>query len=420
VSYPPFLRALDSRNYRLFFAGQGISLLGNWMTLTASAWLIYDLSRDPFMVGLMAFANQLPVLLLAPLGGVLGDRLPRQRLMWWLNILCAGQAAALATLTLTGEITVPRLLLLVTLRGVINAAEFPTRQSFIVELVERKADLANAIALNSSLFNVARLLGPAFAGGLIAMAGPGLCYLIDAVSFTAILTSLLAMRVRPRAAKAGQSHPWQDLWAGIRYASQHADLRPGLIMVPMISFCGFWASTLAPVFARDVFGGDSVTLGNMYSAVGAGALVSAIMLATRSSSEGLPRWIAVGAFAITLGQVGFALSPSIWLALAFLTATGFGTVLCMAGNNTLIQSQVADDKRSRVMGLFSMGQGMFPLGSLLAGSLAARYSPRLAVGLAAGGTLFAGLFFLWSSGTFRQVTTRPPTRPAPLPSDVQM
>ena len=420
ISYLPFsrsLRALNSANYRLFFIGQGFSLLGNWMTLTASAWLIYELSNNPFYLGFLPFANQLPVLLLAPLGGLLGDRFPRQRLMWWLNCLCAAQAASLAVLTLIGEITVPRLLLLVTIRGFINAAEFPTRQAFIVDLVDRKEDLPNAIALNSSLFNAARLVGPAIAGLLIAFSGPGLCYLLDATSYAAILTSILAMRIPHRRRKKSETrnHPLTDLRHGLEYVRNHQSLQASLIMIPMIAFAGFASSTLAPVFARDIYGGDSKMLGLMFSTVGAGALVSAVMLARRPSPEGLPSWIAIGAGAIAIGQLGIALSPWLALTLVCMMATGFGAVLCMAGNNTLIQSQVADDKRSRVMGLFAMGQGMFPLGSLAAGSLAASIGPRWAVGIMAFATAGAGYQFVRHRRALHRI--RPPRRPPPLPSD---
>jgi len=397
--------------------GQAFSLLGNWMTLTASAWLIYELSNNAFYLGFLPFANQLPVLLLAPLGGLLGDRFPRQRLMWWLNCMCAAQASALAVLTLLGEITVERLLLLVTIRGFINAAEFPTRQAFIVDLVDRKDDLPNAIALNSSMFNAARLIGPAIAGIVIATWGPGACYLIDATSYAAILTSILAMRLpRKRSSRAGRKNsPLTDLRIGIKYVRGQPSLQASLIMVPMIAFAGFASSTLAPIFARDIYGGDSRMLGLMFSIVGAGALVSAVMLARRPSPEGLPSWIAIGAGAITLGQLGIAISPWLIPTLICMMATGFGAVLCMAGNNTLIQSQVADDKRSRVMGLFAMGQGMFPLGSLVAGALAASLGPRWAVAICALATAGAGLQFIRARRSLHRI--RPPRRPTPLPSD---
>jgi MFS family permease len=416
VQFSNSLRALNSTNYRLFFAGQGLSMLGNWMTLTASAWLIYELSNNAFYLGFLPFANQIPVLLLAPLGGLLGDRLPRQRLMWWLNCACAAQAATLAILTLIGEITVTRLLILVTIRGFINAAEFPTRQAFIVDLVDRKEDLPNAIALNSSLFNAARLVGPAIAGIVIATAGPGVCYLIDATSYAAILTSILAMRLPRRRSKSKRRNsPFADLRAGVNYVRRTPGLQASLIMIPMIAFAGFASSTLAPIFARDVFGGDSKTLGLLFSSVGAGALVSAVMLARRPSPDGLANWILIGSFSLALGQLGVALSPWFWLTIICMMGTGFGTVLCMAGNNTLIQSQVADDKRSRVMGLFAMGQGMFPLGSLAFGGIAAAFGPRWAVALAAVATAGAGLQFIRARRQLHRI--RPPRRPPPLPSD---
>lgn len=417
MRFPHSLRALNSSNYRLFAIGQGFSLLGNWMTLTASAWLIYELSNNAFYLGFLPFANQLPVLLLAPLGGLLGDRFPRQRLMWWLNCMCAAQAASLAVLTLLGEITVERLLLLVTIRGFINAAEFPTRQAFIVDLVDRKDDLPNAIALNSSMFNAARLVGPAIAGLIIAVWGPGVCYLLDATSYAAILTSILAMRLPRRRGRHSkrQNSPLTDLRIGLKYVKGHPSLQSSLIMVPMIAFAGFASSTLAPIFARDIYGGDSRTLGLMFSIVGAGALVSAVMLARRPSPDGLPSWIAIGAGAITLGQLGIALSPWFIPTLICMMATGFGAVLCMAGNNTLIQSQVADDKRSRVMGLFAMGQGMFPLGSLAAGAMAASLGPRWAVAICAVATAAAGLQFVRARRNLHRI--RPPRRPPPLPSD---
>lgn len=415
VTFPAVLHALNSRNYRLFFGGQGLSLLGNWMTVTASAWLIYELSRDPLLVGLLAFAHQIPVLLLAPLGGIWGDRVNRQRLMWWLNLLCSAQSLTLAVFAYTGHITVGWLLALSAVRGLINAVEFPTRQSFIVDLVAHKSELPNAIALNSSLFNVTRLIGPAVAGWLIATQGPELCYALDAVSYVGILISLLAMRRLPQPPPARPARPLAELRAGLDYARASAMLRPPLLLVPAVAFAGFTAGTLAPVFARDVFHGSSITLGHMYSAVGAGALCSALLLAGRKSADGLVRWILWGGFAVALAQLAFALSPVLPLALLCLAVNGFGAVLCMAGCNTLIQAQVADDKRSRVMGLFAMGQGMFPVGSLFAGLIASSLGPRIAVGVAAGLMALATLQFARRAGPLPGAPRA--SRPAPLPSD---
>lgn len=414
MTLPHFLRALQARNYRLFFLGQGASLTGNWMTLTASAWLAYELSGSPFVVGLLAFASHIPVLLLAPLAGVLGDRLNRHRLILALQVLCLLQSSALALVTLSGNLSVPWLLALTACRGLINAAEFPTRQSFIVELVGRKEDLSNAIALNSSLFNLARLAGPSVAGLVIVTGGPGLCYVLDAVSYVPIITGLLLMKLPKRVVRAGQRHPWDELCAGFRYVANSTVLRAPLLLVPVMSCAGFAASTLAPVFARDVFASDARTLGFMYGAVGAGALASAYFLSIRTHAVGLARWVARGAWLVGLGQVGFALSATLGPALLFLAATGVGTVLVMAGANTLVQAQVEDDKRSRVMGLFTMGQGMFPVGSLLIGLLATATSERIAVGTSAGVCLVAAVIFGYVT---RSLPLEPTPAPLPPPPD---
>jgi MFS family permease len=416
VVFPPFLRALNSRNYRLFFGGQILSLLGNWMTLTASSWLIYELSRNPFLVGLLAFSHQIPVLLLAPIGGIWGDRVNRQRLMWWLNLASATQSSLLALIAFSGWISVGWLLALAMLRGLINAVEFPTRQSFIVDLVDEKSDLPNAIALNSSMFNVARLAGPALAGWIIATRGPEVCYGLDAVSYVGILLALLAMRTVPRRERRRQPrHPWTDLREGFSYVRRSPSLRPPLLLVPLIALAGFTANILAPVFARDIFEGGSVMLGHMYSAMGAGALVGAGVLASRRNADGLPRWVSRGGFAVVLGMAGFAVSDVFVFSLLCLALNGFGTVLCMAGSNTLIQSHVADDKRSRVMGLFAMGQGMFPVGALLTGVVAATVGPRWAVALGAATVSVAVVQFALRAS--RLPGAGSPTRPAPLPSD---
>jgi MFS family permease len=407
VNFPHFLRALASRNYRLFFLGQAASLTGNWMSLTASAWLAYELSGSPFVVGLLAFANQIPVLLLAPFAGVLGDRINRHRLIVALQALCLVQSAALAVVTLSGAMTVPWLLALATFRGLINAAEFPTRQAFIVELVARREDLGNAIALNSSMFNLARLIGPSVAGLVIVTGGPGLCYALDAVSYLPIIAGLLLMRLTPRAPRAGQRHPLAELAAGLRYVANAAALRAPLMLVPVIAATGFAASTLAPVFARDVFGSDARSLGFMYGAVGAGALCSAYFLSTRASAQGLARWVARGALLIGVGQAAFALCTSLAPALVCLAATGMGTVLTMAGSNTLVQSLVDDDKRGRVMGLFTMGQGMFPVGSLLIGLLASATDVRIAVGTAAAVCLVASFVFGRATRELKPAATEP-------------
>jgi MFS family permease len=393
VNFPHFLRSLQSRNFRLYILGQGVSLTGNWMTLTASAWLAYELSGSPFVVGLLAFANQIPVLVLSPFAGVLGDRLNRHRLIIGLQVLCLFQSASLAAVTLTGTMSVPWLLALTMVRGLINAVEFPTRQAFIIELVAHRGDLGNAIALNSSMFNLARLIGPSLAGLVIVTGGPGLCYVIDATSYLPVLTGLMMMRLTPRTLRPDQRHPLAELTAGFRYVAGAAALRAPLLLVPVMASAGFAASTLAPVFASDIFESDARSLGFMYAAVGAGALCSAYFLSTRANAHGLARWVARGALLVGLGQAGFALCTTLSPALVCLAATGVGTVLTMAGSNTLVQARVADDKRGRVMGLFTMGQGMFPVGSLLIGVLASATNVRVAVGAAAAVCVLASFVF---------------------------
>jgi MFS family permease len=377
----------------LFFIGQGVSLTGNWMTTTASAWLAYELSGSPFVVGLLAFTSHIPILLFSSLAGVWSDRLNRHRLIMLLQVFCFLVAALLAGITLTGHVTVAWLLVLSTVRGLINAVEFPTRQAFIVELIETKKDLGNAIALNSTLFNLARLTGPSVAGWVIVAGGAGGCYLLDALSYAPILISLSIMKLPRRVAAPPKANPWEELRAGWRYAAATPTLRAPLILVAVMSMVAFSAATLAPVFARDVFLRDARTLGLMFAAVGAGALGSALFLSSRTSAVGLTRWVARGVFMVGVGQTAFAASPWLSLALLSLTLTGAGIVLTMAGSNTLIQSSVDDDKRGRVMGLFSMGQGMFPIGSLIVGFAASVAGPRPAVFASAAVCLLAAVLF---------------------------
>lgn len=384
MTFPHFLRALDSRNYRLFFAGQAISLIGNWMSTTAIAWLSYELSGSAFVLGLLLFASQGPVLFFASAGGVLSDRIHRRRLLVAVNLGCAAQAAALAIVTLTGHASVSWLIGLALVRGMLNAIEFPTRQSFLIEMVGRRADLPNAIALNSSMFNVARLIGPSLGGALIVARGPAACFVLDAVSYAAILASLAAMRLPRREAPAMRAHPLAELRAGVQYVAGRPALRATLVMVAATALAGFAASVLAPVFARDVFQGDARVLGRFYSAMAIGSLLSAGFLSTRRSSAGLSRSISLGAALVALAMTGYALSPALWLSYACMVVNGAGAVLVMAGSNTLLQAHVDDDIRGRVMGLFSMCQGAFPLGSLAAGAIANAGGPRTAVGICAG------------------------------------
>ena len=411
MTFPHFLRAFNSRNYRLFFAGQGTSLTGNWMSTTALAWLGYELSGSAFVLGLLMFANQIPVLLLAPVAGVWSDRSSRRHVLFAINIGCALQAATLAAVTLTGHISVPWLLGLALLRGTLNAVEFPTRQSFLVEMLGTKTDLPNAIALNSSMFNVARLVGPTVGGFLIVAYGPAVCFVIDAISYAPILASLLAMRLPPAPPRRQRAHPLIELRTGLHYAWGRPVLRSALSMVAATALVAFAASMLAPVFVRDVFHADARVLGQFYAAMGVGALLSAIFLTTRSSAAGIATWIQRGAALVVVSLAGYALSTSLWLSFACLVLNGMGAVLVMAGNNTLLQEQVDDDKRGLVMGLFVMGQGMFPIGSLAVGAIASASGPRLAIGICAG--IMALAAWRFSRSAAGQAHGGLPVTPAP-------
>jgi len=380
-----FLGALSSRNYRLFFSGQVVSLVGTWMTQTASMWLVYQLSSSAFMLGLVGFASLAPIFFLAPFAGVLADRVNRHRLLIATQVAAMLQSMTLAAFALTGTITVKHLLVLTLIQGLINAVDMPTRQALVVEFVDRREHLGSAIALNSALFNLARLAGPALGGFIIAAFGAGVCYLIDAFSFVAVIGALLAMRLRPRTPREGRTHPWQELREGFHYTIRHTPIRSLIILVGAISAVGFSGSVLTPVFARDVFQGDARTLGWLMAASGFGALSGAVYLATRRSVRGLGLVITIGGVLMGGGLIGFAQTRGLPLALAFLCLVGMGGVLLMASSNTLVQTLVEDDKRGRVMSFFAMAfTGTMPLGNLMMGLLAGKLGAGTALMLGGG------------------------------------
>jgi MFS family permease len=387
--------ALAARNYRLFFAGQIISLVGSWMTQTASLWLVYHLSSSAFLLGVVGFASQIPIFFLAPFAGVWVDRVNRHRLLVATQVCSMLQSFALAAFALTHTIGIPHLIILSLVQGVINAVDMPTRQALVVEFVERKEHLGNAIALNSSLFNLARLIGPAVAGFVIAGFGPGLCYLVDGLTYVAVIVALLAMRLPERPARPVRQHPWIELRQGFRYAFGFTPIKMLIGLVAAISAIGFSYTVLTPIFARDVFFGDARTLGYLMSASGVGALSGALYLGSRTTIRGLGRVITFGGAAMGVGLIGFASSRWLPLSLGCLTLTGMGGVLLMASSNTLIQTLVDDDKRGRVMSIFSMAfTGTMPAGNLLAGFLAAKWGTT--VTLTASGVIcivIAGLFY---------------------------
>ncbi|MDB6092548.1 MAG: hypothetical protein JWM32_110 [Verrucomicrobia bacterium] len=349
------------------------------MTTTAALWLVYQISGNPLHVGLVGFANQVPVLLLAPFAGVLIDRWDALSIVRLTQVLSMFQSATLALLTLTGHMTVPLLISLCLVQGLINALDWPARQALTYPLAGDRSLLENVIALNSITFNLARLVGPAVAGFVIAATSPGICFALDALSYVAVLIALAGVKIPPREAVRRLAHPLADLREGVRYAARHSTIRRVLLMVPVISLVGFTHTILAPVFVEKIYHGDARTLGLLLSATGIGALVSGLLLSLRVSPSGLDRMIVMGAAFNGIGLAAMSFASSFgWAAPCFAVA-GAGGVLVMASSNTLLQSSVDHDKRGRVMSLFSTAQSLFPIGSLLAGAVAAAFGAPLTI-----------------------------------------
>jgi len=409
MNFPHYLSAFSSRNYRLYFGGQIVSLIGTWMTQTASLWLMYHLTSSAFLLGLTGFASQIPMFVLAPFAGVWVDRINRHRLLVVTQILSMLQSFALAAFAFTHTISPAILLSLNLVQGLINAFDMPVRQALVVEFIERKEHMGNAIALNSAMFNVARLIGPAVAGFVIARHGAGVCYTVDGISYFAVILSLLAMRLRERPARTGpQQHPWADFKDGFHYAFGFAPIRALIILVALISFAGFSYAVLTPVFARDRFGGDARTLGWLMSSAGVGALCGAIYLGSRVTIRGLGLVITVGGGCMAAGIMGFALSHWLPLSMACLVFTGMGGVLLMASSNTLVQSMIEDSKRGRVMSIFTMAfTGTMPVGSLLVGAAAENFGVSATL-------LVTGLFCAIVVGVFYRQLPRLRKAAAPV------
>ncbi|MGA2633623.1 MAG: MFS transporter [Terracidiphilus sp.] len=364
-------RALRHRNFRLFFGGQTISLVGTWMTRIATSWLVYRLTGSALLLGTVSFAGQIPTFLFAPFAGVWIDRADRRKVLVWTQTLSMVQSLALAALTLSHLITIPLLLAFSVMQGIINAFDMPGRQSFMVQMVDDKRDLGNAIAINSSMVNVARLIGPSLAGMLIAVSNEGWCFLIDGISYLAVIASLLMMRVHVPPVVRRVTSMLTELQAGWTYVSEFEPIRTILLLFAVISLMGMPFVVLMPIFAARVLHGGPHTLGFLMGAMGVGALVSALSLAARKSVRGLIRMIPIAAAVFGLGLIGFGLSRTFWLSMIMVFIAGMGMMQGMAGSNTVIQTIVSEDKRGRVMSYYTMAfMGMAPFGSLLAGTMA--------------------------------------------------
>ena len=365
------LRALHHRNYRLFFGGQSISLVGTWMQQIAMGWLVYRLTNSALLLGLVSFSSQIPVFLFASIAGVYADRWNRHRMLVATQTLSMIQALTLAFLALTGTIHVWQIIALSIFIGVINAFDMPTRQSFIVQIVDKAEDLGNAIALNSFMFNGARLIGPAIAGILIGFLGEGICFLINGLSYVGIIIALLAIKVPKRKKAVHASRLWQDLKEGYSYAFGFAPIRYILLQLGLMSFMGMSYAVLMPVFAKDILHGGPHTLGFLMAASGIGALTGSVYLASRQTILGLGRLIAYASVIFGMGIIAFSLSKILIVSLSMMFLTGFGMIVQIASSNTILQSIVEEDKRGRLMSIYTTAIiGMAPIGNLFAGALA--------------------------------------------------
>ncbi len=379
------LRALRHRNFRLFFAGQLISLIGTWMQNVAQSWLVYRLTGSSALLGMIGFAGQIPVFLIAPLGGLVADRYSRQRTVIATQTSAMLLAFVFAALTLTGTIHVWHIFVLAVLLGVVNAFDMPARQAFLVEMVGRD-DLINAIALNSSMFNGARIIGPAIAGILVAAIGEGWCFFANAVSYIAVIIGLIMMHVPPAAARVREGSAASHIIEGFRFVAHTGPIRALLLLLGLVSITGIPYVVLMPIFADKIFHSGARGLGILMSFAGLGALMGALTLATRLGIKGLGRWVPISCGVFGASLIAFAFSRSFWLAAAGLVPVGFAMMTQMGASNTLIQTMAPDRLRGRVMSVYSMMfMGMAPVGALLAGVIAEHFGAPFTV--AAGGVI---------------------------------
>jgi MFS family permease len=371
-SSPRFTRALRHRNYRLFFSGQLVSLIGSWMQSVAESWLVYRLTGSAALLGVAGFSSQIPVLFLATFGGTVADRYNRHRIIVVTQTISMALPLVLAALVFTGRVHVWHVFALAATLGVVNAFDVPARQAFVIEMVG-KDDLVNAIALNSSIVNGARAIGPAIAGVLLAAVGEGWCFLLNGVSYIAVIVGLLLMRLPPRLQFEHPARALAGVTQGYRYVMNTMPVRDLLLMVGLLSFAGQPFSTLMPIFAEDILHGGARGLGLLMASAGVGSLAGALTLASRSTIRGLGRIVAASGLIFGIGLTIFALSRLFWLSAAVLLVVGMSMITQAASTNTLIQSMVPNAMRGRVMAIYAMMfMGMMPLGALVEGWIAER------------------------------------------------
>jgi MFS family permease len=391
---PATLRALQYRNFQLFFSGQLISLIGTWMQNLAQAWLVYRLTGSMVLLGGISFCSQIPIFLFSPLGGIVADQYSRRRVVIATQTASMLLALALASLTLTGTVRIWHIFVLAALLGMVNAFDIPARQSFIVDMVAR-ADLMNAIALNSSMFNASRVVGPAIAGILVAVIGEGWCFFANGVSYIAVIVGLLLMRVEPHQRVTDGGSPLANIVEGFRFVIRNRPIHALLILLGIAAMTGMPFTVLMPVFADRILHGGPKALGWLTGCAGIGALAAALLLASRQTLKGLTVWIAAASMAFGAGLIVFALSRTFWFSAVILVPVGFSLMLQMGSSNTLIQSMVPDHLRGRVMSVYSMMiMGMAPFGGLLAGIVADRLGAPTTVAI-------GGVICLAAAGIFR-------------------
>jgi MFS family permease len=397
---PNALRALRHRNFQLFFAGQLISLIGTWMQSVAQSWLIYRLTGSVVLLGLIGFASQIPVFFIAPFGGVIADKTNRQRILVITQTISMILAGILAALTLTNVIQEWHLFVLAVMIGIVNAFDIPTRQAFVVDMVG-KGDLLNAIALNSSIFNGARIVGPAVAGILVAAVGEGWCFFINALSYIAVIIGILMMRVNVEI-RPSTGSTFANIAEGFRFVGQTAPIGALLLLLGLVSLMGMPYAVLMPIFADKILGGGASSLGFLMGASGTGALIAALTLATRQSVKGLGRWVALASAGFGVSLILFSLSQTFWLSALLLVPVGFSMMIQMSSSNTLIQAMVPDNLRGRVMSVYSMMfMGMAPLGALLAGTLAGYLGAPNTVALGGAACIVGSILFGWRLPSLR-------------------
>lgn len=367
-NFSDVFRSLKSRNFRFYFAGQSISLIGTWMQRLAVSWLVYDVTHSAFLLGLVMFAGQIPALLLSPYGGAVTDRHSRYKILLFTQVASMVQAALLAIIILGGYYSTTGIILLSVMLGCINAFDIPSRQSLMIELIDDKKDLPNAIALNSSMVNMARLVGPVVGGFLILWLGEGMCFLINSISFVFVIGSLLAIKIKPRKFEKVDESVWKGLQEGYRYLKSKPDLRLMILLMAFISFSLMPVVTLLPIFAKDVFKGDASTLSYLEGAIGLGALGGAMYLAGAKKIKNLSKVIVLSVFMFAGSLMFFSFTPWLGLALFFILISGIGQMVQISGSNSFIQTHVDDKMRGRVISYFAMAfQGMLPIGSFIAG-----------------------------------------------------